>query len=164
MPQTYIRLFSYGSNTPDQVASRLELRSRDLRAFERSAVAAYLPKHGRVFRGMSRNWGGGTASVVRDNDRNVYGYVAEVPQSRIELLDLREGALMRQPKYKRVKKYVMMYDSEEGGFVRRQVEMYVSTSRQFNPPTDAYLKAIVKMLNRFWSGGGRIRKSDIPIV
>ena len=63
-------LFNYGSNNLEQLSDRL--------GYKIDGEAAYLPKHGRVFRGWSRNWGGGVASITKDANRTVYGYIAEV--------------------------------------------------------------------------------------
>ena len=120
---------------------------------------------------MSRNWGGGTASVIKDADRTVYGYVSYLKERDLRTLDRREGALMSPPKYKRVIETVWVQEyrahtwTSSDDFVPIKAYLYKSTSRQFNEPTRAYLKAIVKMLNQFWSGRGgkKIKVNDIPI-
>ena len=161
----YKPLFSFGSNTPEQVEERLDLRGKDRTHFLNNAAPAFLPKHGRVFRGMSRNWGGGTASVIKDADRTVYGYVSYLKESDLRILDRREGALMAPPKYKRVIETVWVQDYRSDDFIPIKAYLYKSTSRQFNEPTRAYLKAIVKMLNQFWSGKGgkKVKMKDIGI-
>jgi len=143
-------LFSYGSNHPDQLADRLD---REVRS-----EAAYLPAYGRVFRGWSRGWGGGVASLERDRGRDVYGLVVPVSQADLRLLDSYEG--VGSGNYKRKKVKVVLDSGDEVGAVA-----YVSTSDEYNPPTKDYLRAVVKTINTHWSsqGGSKVQTGDIAL-
>ena len=143
-------LFSYGSNNPKQLSDRLEY-------WVRGAQGAYADGWQRVFRGYSRNWGGGVASLLRKSGSTTYGYVAPVTAEDLDLLDRYEG--VRSGNYKRQQITVTTADGEEIRAVA-----YISRSREFNEPTKAYLRATAKTIGQFWSGsGGPVKVSDIPI-
>lgn len=145
-------LFSYGSNNPEQLSDRLG----------RSGIAmrrAILPDYWRAFRGFSRRWGGGTATVIPHAGGEVYGYVAEVTASDLATMDHYEGVALGI--YSRRTVTVLVGDRLQP----TNAVVYVSNSREFNEPTRAYLGAIVETINAFWrsSGGRRVRIEDIPI-
>ena len=143
-------LFSYGSNNPKQLSERLEYSVR-------GAQGAYADGWQRVFRGYSRNWGGGVASLLRKSGSTTYGYVAPVTAEDLDILDRYEG--VRSGNYKRQQITVTTADGEEIRAVA-----YISRSREFNEPTKAYLRATAKTIGQFWSGsGGPVKVSDIPI-
>ena len=143
-------LFSYGSNNPEQLSERLEYSVR-------GAQGAYADGWQRVFRGYSRNWGGGVASLLRKSGSTTYGYVAPVTAEDLDILDRYEG--VRSGNYKRQQITVTTADGEEIRAVA-----YISRSREFNEPTKAYLRATAKTIGQFWSGsGGPVKVSDIPI-
>ena len=69
-------LFSYGSNSPKQLAERL--------GHPVEGRAAYAEGWMRVFRGYSERWQGAVASLLPSRGQKTYGYVAEVsPHSRL---------------------------------------------------------------------------------
>lgn len=144
-------LFCYGSNDPQQLGERLNRRSIE-------GVGAWAEGYGRVFRGYSQRWGGGVASIEKDPRRNVYGWVAKVTPSELTTLDRFEG--VASGNYKRVNIKVETLDGDTLSAIA-----YVSTSRQFNEPSKAYLNAVLKTISTFWSDeGNAIKLSDIPIV
>ena len=153
-----ILLFSFGSNNPNQLAERLGVSKSSL-----NAKAAFLEDHWRVFRGHSNNWGGATASFVKKPGYNVYGYVAELTEDQLDLLDRYEGALMSPPKYKRTNVKVYVRD-EDGDYFEKKAVAYKSTSRTRGLATTEYKKAVAKTISTFWtsSTGGKIKISDIP--
>jgi gamma-glutamylcyclotransferase (GGCT)/AIG2-like uncharacterized protein YtfP len=115
---------------------------------------AYAPSHSRVFRGWSKKWQGGVASLVPSTKRHAYGYVAEVTEDQLALMDQYEGVA-------------------SGNYVRKTIPVvvngeatkaiaYVSTSEEFNQPTDAYLQAVLKTIRAFWQVDGGVR--DIVVA
>lgn len=144
-------LFCYGSNDPQQLGERLNRRSIE-------GVGAWVEGYGRVFRGYSQRWGGGVASIEKDPRRNVYGWVAKVSASELTTLDRFEG--VASGNYKRVNIKVETLDGDTLSAIA-----YVSTSRDFNRPSQAYLNAVLKTISTFWSDDGKpIKIGDIPIV
>jgi gamma-glutamylcyclotransferase (GGCT)/AIG2-like uncharacterized protein YtfP len=143
-------LFSYGSNHPGQLKDRLG-RSVD-------PIQAWLPNYGRVFRGYSRNWNGSVASLIRDRTRTVYGFVVPIGSGDIKKLDRFEG--VRSGAYKRA----ILPIQTNNGIIKANV--YVSTSQDFSPPSQRYLKAIIKTISFFWKNedGSDVTIDDIPLV
>jgi cation transport regulator ChaC len=142
-------LFSYGSNDPDQLATRLE-RPVD-------SYAALADGWARVFRGSSRTWGGaGVASLVRKPGTVTYGLVVPVTEEDLRVLDRYEGV----PRSYRRKKIAV----EVGGEPERAVA-YIATSRRFNPPSREYLKAVARTISTHWrsSDGSPVVVEDITI-
>lgn len=134
-------LFSYGSNHPDQLQERLGHRVSSMRA-------AYKPNYRRIFRGWSRNWGGGVASLERSPGSTVYGYIAKVSDDDLAVLDRFEG--VRSGNYARKRMQVV-----DGNGKKVNAVVYLSTSREFNRPTRAYLEAVALTIGRFWHDGDR---------
>lgn len=126
-------LFSYGSNHPGQLSERI--------GYMPPSRAAYLSGFKRVFRGFSRNWGGGVASLEKRAGATVFGYVSQVTSDDLKTLDRYEG--VASGNYKRTT--VTLHDGT-------RAVAYVSTSRTFAPPTEAYLKACAKTVGAFWKG------------
>ena len=150
-------LFSYGSNNVEQLSERLQrevvveaddvpLEEWGSPAWRGAAIPAYLQGYGRVFRGWSRNWGGGVATIERDKDRTVFGYMTQVSERDLAVLDRYEG--VRSGNYKRsFIKVVGKFLDEEA---IQPVVVYVSRSREFNEPTRAYLDAVAQTVGDFW--------------
>ena len=130
-------LFSYGSNSPQQLAVRLGHRVH--------GEAAYLPAHRRVFRGRSYTWDGGVASVVPDAERRVFGYVFEATEDDVEILDQYEGVATGY--YTRDRVTVTMADGTE-----REAAIYKATSTTPSKPSRRYLKSIADTVGSFWAG------------
>lgn len=143
-------LFSYGSNHPLQMAERL---GHDVRT-----MGAYLPGYVRAFRGFSRRWGGGVATLKKQAGGVVFGLVAPVSASDIETMDRFEG--VASGNYKRMSVNVILADGSKAKAIA-----YVSTSNEFNQPTKEYLEAVAKTVSTHWSGDGgtKVTWRDIDI-
>jgi len=133
-------LFSYGSNNPDQLSGRLE---RDLEIFP--AIAYNYQK---VYRGYSNNWKGGTASLNTKPGFNTFGYITEVNERDLKLIDRYEGVNIG--KYSRKKIKVTIYD-DDGKEHKVDAIYYKNKSLEFNRPSEKYLKENLKTLNHFWT-------------
>ena len=130
-------LFSYGSNSPQQLAMRL--------GHPVQGEAAYLPRHRRVFRGHSYNWNGGVASVVPDAGRHVFGFVFEADDDDVAILDQYEG--VDTGYYTRDRITVTMADGSQ-----RAASVYKATSTEPSKPSRRYLKTIADTVGSFWAG------------
>lgn len=144
-------LFCYGSNNPAQLAERLE---RD----DLETVRAFATGYARVFRGMSRRWGGGTCSLVKRPGKTTYGFCVAVTAADLKKLDRFEG--VPAGIYERTKVAVTLDGGEKVNAVA-----YVSLSEEYNPPSKAYLSAVAKTISTFWksSKGEDVTEDDIPI-
>ena len=132
-PKTY--LFSYGSNSPRQLAERL--------GHSVKGVGAYAPGMVRAFRGQSRPWGGGVATLICEVGGKAFGYIAEVTEADLAILDRYEGAPRN---YKQTRVDVV---TEDGRKVKAMA--YLATSTVKTPPSRAYLGAVAETINTFWS-------------
>lgn len=148
-----MQLFSYGSNSPAQLAKRLERPVHTLRA-----RAAVLGGYERVFRGMSRRWGGGSASLAPKPEARTYGYIAEVDAQDLRTLDRFEGVGLGIYERKRVR-----VSTREGEAVDAIV--YVHTSDEFNWPSPAYHVAVARTVASFWRNedGSPVTPADIKV-
>jgi cation transport regulator ChaC len=146
-PKTY--LFSYGSNSPRQLAERLGHAVK--------GEGAYAPGMVRAFRGNSRTWGGGVGTLLCEQGGTTYGYITEVSDDDLDILDQYEGA----PRvYKRTPVDVV---TQSGRKVRAIA--YIATSSVKTPPTRAYLNAVAETISQFWSGadGSSVTWRDITV-
>lgn len=141
-------LFCYGSNNPTQLTERLG------KSF--TTHAAVLARYGRVFRGMSRTWGGGVANVIPDANRSVFGFVVKVTERDLRVMDGYEGRA-----YQRTILPLVMYTGEEPTIVDAVVYTTIRDDGVTSPPTREYLKAIVKTINAHWEN---VTIDDIRIV
>lgn len=142
-------LFCFGSNNPAQLSDRLGL--------EVEPVGAWVANMGRAFRGMSRTWGGGTATLLKMPGVSTYGYVVALDKSALQALDRFEGVPVV---YQREKIAVTTQDG-----VKLKAWAYISQRKEFNPPTQAYLKAVAKTISVHWRGasGKAVSWKDVPI-
>lgn len=146
-------LFCYGSNSTRQLEDRLGIPGGS----RGSVQGAYAPDYQRVFRGMSRTWGGGTASLKKKKGATTYGLIVELSPRDLKVLDRYEG--VHSGVYKRQK---MIVYTQEGEPV--EAIAYVSLKKDFNPPTEEYLDAVARTISRFWEGeNGPVTADDIPI-
>jgi len=132
-------LFCYGSNGSQQLANRL---GRPVQGYQ-----AYLEGYGRVYRGWSRNWQGGPASLKKTPGKTTYGSIVYVTAAELNGLDRFEG--VNSGNYVR-KKYNV--EVNKGGWKTVRAVAYVSTSRTRNDPSQAYLVAVAKNVGEYWSG------------
>lgn len=135
-------LFCYGSNHPKQLEDRV--------GSPKAIYAAVAPDYKRVFRGWSSSWNGGVASLVPSKRRPAYGYVAEVTQNQIRQMDLYEG--VSRGVYYRKEIPVIVY--QDGKQKKTTAIAYLSKMEEYNPPSNAYLEAIVKTIGTFWEIDG----------
>ena len=133
-------LFCYGSNNPSQLAERI--------GAHRPIYAAVAPLYKRVFRGWSSKWGGGVATLVPSRSRPAYGFVAKVTSADLDKMDVFEG--VQSGIYERVSIPVTVYGYEGEPKHTYKAIAYIRVSGDFNPPSRAYLEAIVKTIGAFW--------------
>ena len=146
-------IFSYGSNGEEQMSSRLGRKARQ--------TPAYLENHKRVYRGQSRTWNSGVASLKKKVGSAVYGSLTKISGKELRILDRYEGAEFA---YTRKQVYVRSAVStkpSKGIFAW----VYISCSNQHNKPSLKYLKAMTSHLNQFWrhSSGRKLKPSDFDI-
>lgn len=147
-----IWLFCYGSNNPERLGQRLG------RTIE--GVAAYLPGYQRVFRGYSRTWESGVASLEAKRGAATYGYATQVTAEELEKLDIFEGTAIGA--YRRQQFQIRLQEDDDRER-RVRAYAYVSLSDTYNEPSQEYLEAIVKTINSFWTEDGEeITTDDIP--
>ena len=144
-----VLLFSYGSNNPAQLAERL--------GHAVQTAPARLDGYKRVFRGVSRPWGGGgVASLVRRAGSTVYGLVAFVNARDLEILDRHEGV---PTVYER--KTITVHAPS----ATRAIAYVRADGAGFNPPSRAYLEACAKTVSTYWRGskGARVTADDFDV-
>jgi hypothetical protein len=144
-------LFSYGSNSGEQLSERLGRRVKPR--------ASYVVGYRRVFRGKSQRWGGGVASLKKNAAGTTYGALTEVRAGDLEKLDVFEG--VASGKYRRID--VWAYVKEGGEWKPVVATAYVSTSDTYGQPTRAYLEAVAKTVGEFWSGDEPITWRSFPL-
>lgn len=142
-------LFCYGSNGPKQLEERL--------GYKPVLRAAYAQGYRRYFRGWSTKWQGGVATLLKEKGQT-FGLVAEVDSEDLDRLDIFEG--VRSGNYKRAKIDVMVAD-DNGNFKKKKCVVYLSKSKEFNPPTKKYLQAVLKTISTFWEVPNGVK--DIPV-
>ena len=141
-------LFSYGSNSPRQLAERLGHAVTGRAAF----VDGYL----RAFRGWSNRWEGGVATLIPGRGKT-YGYIAEVTPADLAVLDRYEGVATgnyrRQP---------LTVTTNDGDVV--EAIAYLASSTEKNAPSRAYKRAVAETISAFWEGSsGPVTEEDITV-
>ena len=145
-PKTY--LFSYGSNSPRQLAERLghAVKGR----------AAFVEGHLRAFRGWSNRWEGGVATLIPGRGKT-FGYIAEVTPDDLAILDRYEGVATGN--YRRANMQVTTNDGE-----KVQAIAYLASSTEKNAPSRAYKRAVAETIGAFWEGSsGPVTEDDITV-
>ena len=145
-PKTY--LFSYGSNSPRQLAERLghAVKGR----------AAFVEGHLRAFRGWSNRWEGGVATLIPGRGKT-FGYIAEVTPDDLAILDRYEGVATGN--YRRANMQVTTNDGE-----KVQAIAYLASSTEKNAPSRAYKRAVAETIGAFWEGeNGPVTEADITV-
>lgn len=104
-----------------------------------------LPGYRRTFRGYSRKWGGGVATLVKAPRDTVFGWLANVTAQDLRLLDGYEGVPTSY-----VRKQVTALDEDDNPVV---AVAYVAVSRTFHEPSRAYLEACAETIGSFWTSG-----------
>lgn len=142
-------LFSYGSNSPTQLGERLDRRVRG----EPASTVGWQ----RAFRGHSRTWGGGVATLIPKPGKITYGYVEQVTPAELRILDRYEGVPQA---YRRETIDVIL---ASGDNETHQAVVYLSNSKTHEAPTRAYLEACARTVGAFWNDG-HVKWSDFPVV
>ncbi len=127
------RYFAYGSNLDDG-----QMRPRCPSA--RLVGPAILDGYRLGFAGYSRSWGGGVATVVRDEEARVPGLVWAITARDLERLDRFEGhpvAYARRP---------LWVELEPGA--RQRVHVYIKEAAEPTTPTEALLRRPLARLPR----------------
>lgn len=138
-----MKLFSYGSNNPVQLATRL---GRPV-----AGTPAYLPGYKRVFRGWSHSWGGAVASLEPQADSMVHGYVEEVTEIDLTVLDRYEGVKLGFYRRQFLTVQVITVDGESP----QEAVAYVCNKTDENVPSRRYLDAVAATENSFWTSDRR---------
>ena len=123
-------LFSYGSNSIEQIKERLSTNRVLL------YKNAYMKDYIRIFGGKSKKWNGGVASIYPKKNKKVYGIAIDINENElIELNKFESGYFLE------IKK-IIIDDTEIDCYV------YIKKNNKFNLlPSESYLEAINKMLN-----------------
>jgi gas vesicle protein len=143
-----VLLFSYGSNSTVQLAERLK---RPV-----SGLGAFVEGRQRVFRGWSNKWGGGVASLQRAPSSVTYGYVTDVTDEDLDMLDRFEG--VASGSYAR--RIFKVKVCEAHAVIPSSATAYISLSKKFAPPSAEYLEAVSRTVSAFWN---RAEPKDFPI-
>ena len=141
-------LFCFGSNNPRQLTQRV--------GPPKGIYAAFAPYHKRVFRGWSRNWQGGVATLVPSTSRPAYGYAAELSMAQIKDMDEYEGVSsgLYTRRLINVVVDIVVYDQDAPQGEERQAYAYLKESTEFNAPSLDYLKAVAATIGTFWQING----------
>jgi len=142
-------LFSYGSNHPAQLASRL--------GHDVTTRGASLPGYERVFCGRSQRWDGGVASLRVARGAVVYGLVADVTKADLARLDVFEGVAGGHYARRAVRVVVAGR--------RRVAVAYVALAQTYTPPSTAYLRAVARTIGTHWrtAADGRVTWRDVTV-
>lgn len=131
-PTGYFNVFSYGSNSTEQLAKRVG-RKGGLHP-----LPAYLNNHARIFAGFSKRWRGGIASIYPAKGVKVYGSIVQLTMSEIEQLDKFESG------YTRVRIQVVCQQTN----MPCNAFVYIKDNHKFTHlPSESYIQAIHKQLN-----------------
>jgi len=134
-------LFSYGSNSIEQIKERLSIDRVLL------YKKAYMKNYIRIFAGKSNKWDGSVASIYPKEDKKVYGIAIDINDEELFELNKFESGYSLE-----IKK--TMIDEEE-----IDCYVYIKKSNKLNLlPSESYLIAINKMLNN------RIHKKNRKIM
>jgi gamma-glutamylcyclotransferase (GGCT)/AIG2-like uncharacterized protein YtfP len=152
-------LFCYGSNNTRQLAERL--------GHVVCARPAMLVNRQRVFRGKSRRWGGGVATLVPGKGMQVLGTLVEVDKNDLKMLDQVEG--VAQGAYVRRNVQAIVVEEAVRGRKAKTREVtayvYLATSKEFHAPSREYLEACAKTVGEFWKDDGKkVTWKSFPVL
>jgi len=136
-------LFSYGANYPARLTKTL---GHGIETWK-----AYAPGYERVFRGYSKRWGGGVASLLLNPEAETLGYVTRVTAADLRILDAREEV---PTAYLRVEIPVVINQGPTEAWA------YIARSPLFYPPTKRYLEAVAATVAAHWDD---VSWQDIPV-
>ena len=108
------------------------------------SLPASLPKYQISFKGKSRKWGGGLATLEKKSKAWVYGSIHLLPPEDIKKLD---------SYYSYFKKIVVpiLIDATQD---KVKAETYIIKDATYADPSDEYIKAMLKHLKFFWGQEG----------
>lgn len=144
-----MRLFSYGSNSPEQLAERL--------GHPVKTTGAYADHYARAFRGWSRRWGGGVATLIPKSGTRTFGHVTDVTSQDLDVLDAREGV---PTSYRRLQIPVTLQDGRP-----TRAWVYCANSRDFHEPSRDYLEAVARTIAAHWTSanGAPVTWRDVVV-
>lgn len=144
-----MKLFSYGSNSPEQLAERL--------GHDVDTQGAYVQNYARAFRGWSRRWGGGVATLIPKGGVTTFGHVTDVSAADLAVLDAREGV---PTSYRREYISVVLQNGRPA-----KAWVYLSNNTTFYEPSRPYLEAVAQTIASHWTGsnGDPITWRDIVV-
>lgn len=123
-------LFSYGSNSVEQLKIRLSIDRVLL------YKKAYIKDYIRIFAGKSKKWDGCVSSIYPKKDKKVYGIAIEINDDELNKLNEFEFGYCLE-----IKK-IIIEEEEIDCYV------YIKKNNKFNLlPSESYLNAINIMLN-----------------
>ena len=129
-------IFCFGSNNVTQLKARLALSNINTQN-------AYLEDHSLIFSQFSNSWGGSVASIYPNKGKTVYGYIADIPEQKVKLLDNYEGNW-----YSKVEKEVITENNEKQIVMMYEMKkIYIS---DYNEPSEEYMTAIFATINLYW--------------
>lgn len=146
-------LFSFGSNHPTQLATRLDVLESSLTIYP-----AYAPGYERAFRGFSQGWAGGSATLLKKSGAKTYGFVVKATDEGLRRLDLYEGVAQGIYLRKMISVKLM---NEKSQWKTVKALAYISSRKDFNRPSKAYLKAVLKTIQAAWSDSVKIEDIDV---
>ena len=128
-----INLFCYGSNSIEQIKSRIK------RLDEIYYEKAVLKDHVRIFGGISKKWNNGAiCSILPLKNKSVYGISIKITEDELKLLNEFEKG------YKLEKKFIFLEKTNK----ETESYLYIKDNIEFKAlPSIDYLNAIKKMLN-----------------
>jgi len=144
-------IFCYGSNNPTQLQDRVG------HVDKKNMIKCFADGWMRTFRGYSQKWGGGVATLIKKSGASCYGYIANLSDDQVEILNEYEGTASGH--------YVLKPLTVTTDYGDKKAYAYLATAKEYNEPSKAYLNAIAKTVGAFWTNGdgSKITSSDITI-
>jgi len=139
-PKKYY-LFSYGSNSAEQMKQRLGLLNPP------KYYPAFINNYTRIFAGKNKFWqNGATATIYPEKNSKVKGIVFELSKQQIEKIDYYENKdLTMSYNRKIIKGYIVNKSNKAIPF-----NVYIMNNPKFiNLPSKEYLLAVNKLLNNY---------------
>jgi gamma-glutamylcyclotransferase (GGCT)/AIG2-like uncharacterized protein YtfP len=126
-------LFSYGSNNPKQLGERIGRKIK-----ESDLIGGYAQDHVLEFTGYSQNWDSSTANCAFSSGNVCYGYLTEVSEEELKIMDKYEGV---PTVYRRQKKKIQTAHGEKIAIVYTKVQ-----KQEAKAPGDKYFKAVLETM------------------
>lgn len=141
-------LFSYGSNSLNQLKKRLKNNKLE-------SKKAYVKGYTRIFAGNSTKWNGGVASIIKSNSNNIVkGNLVYLSEKEFCKLDTYEGSNKNINPFSKIdnlyrREYITVLDDNDNKI--NCITYMKNNSNWINYPSDEYLEAIKKNLIVHWS-------------